>query len=514
MISDYLDRDYVLSQTRAQRDWLADLLAQAQRKDPRAVAAMKQHGVTVKQLRMAIAALDAAQEADQLRKRASDSAFIPSDPILCNFQAGSTEMADRRANTANVPEPSPQPVRRRRGSVPRGSALPIDTSATQQLKRRSPAGKRRGKSGQVTKAPFVEGDDLHYGLDGFKAKFGALFTGRHSFNPQPAQPAISTRPLRLFVFGDWGTGLPLAQQVTARIREQLDAADGSRQQHVVHLGDVYYVGTAAEYTDRVLAAGCWPVNGSERNQIGSWSLNGNHDMYSGGFGYFDKLLRDGRFLRWHRDTSGQPSSFFLIEDANWQFFGLDTSWNLPSLSGALLGKPTMKDYGGQNGLLTAEQVTWMAQQRRPTKGCVLMTHHQPASSRTTEDQHSDEAVRQMKQAGVYNTIDAWLWGHEHRCVVFKPKAERHTPRLRQAPDFCACIGHGGVPVTEKNFARQHRIADVAWEEDRLDASSPIYEGEHILSFGFARIDTLPNSLDFRLFDHRGDERFQVLFTRR
>ena len=29
----------------------------------------------------------------------------------------------------------------------------------------------------------------------------------------------------------------------------------------------------------------------------SWALNGNHDMYSGGWGYFDHLLADERFSR-------------------------------------------------------------------------------------------------------------------------------------------------------------------------------------------------------------------------
>jgi len=255
------------------------------------------------------------------------------------------------------------------------------------------------------------------------------------------------------------------------------------------------------------------VTGIEKDEIGSWSLNGNHDMYVGGYGYFDKLLRDGRFLRWHRDASGEPSSFFVIEDADWQFFGLDTAWNIPSLASAIFGDQTLEDYGGQNGILTKEQVKWMAGRRDASKGCVLLTHHQPASSRTSEKQHADEAVKLLKKEGVYAQIDAWLWGHEHRCVVFEPKAERITPRLADAPEFCACIGHGGIPVTAKNFEKSKMISDVAWEEDRLDATSPMYEGERIVPFGFARIDTAPGTLDIRIFDHGGSERYQTTFTR-
>ena len=509
MISELLNQSYVLAQTRAQRDWLGDLLAKAKEKTPAALVALKKNGVTIKQIETAISALDAALLAAEKSKTGTSTAFIPSNPFLCAFQTGMTRMADRRANTVTANPTLETAVGQK---VSKKKPKGIDTSATLRLKHKSSAG-AIGPGRVVAKAPFVEGDDIHYGLDGFNAKFGALFTGRHKFNKNPAIPVISAKPLRLFVFGDWGTGLPLAQMVTDQIRKQLIAGDGKRQQHVVHLGDVYYVGHPEEYSEHVIAAGMWPVINAEKDQIGSWSLNGNHDMYSGGYGYFDQLLSEGRFLRWHRDTAGMPSSFFVIEDANWQFFGLDTAWNMPSLSNAVFGNPTLKDYGGQNGILTDEQVTWMAGKRDASKGCVLLTHHQPASSRTSEAQHADEAVKLLEKHGVYGQIDAWLWGHEHRCVVFKPKAKRTTPRLAKAPEFCACIGHGGVPVTQKNFEAIKRIRDVDWEEDRLDASSPIYEGERIIPFGFARIDTAPDALDIRFFDHTGAERKKFNFTR-
>lgn len=514
MISDFLDEKYVLAQARAQRHWLQDLLKKTKAKNSAALAALKKYGVSAKQIETAIKALDAALMLASAAKPGSHAAFIPSIPVLCAFQAGMTSMADRRANTVSD-SPVPSPASRRvvsRSAGARPMAV-IDTSATEHLKRRADAGAITGPGRAVVRAPFVEGDDIHYGLDGFEAKFGALFRGRRKFNNKAAVSALSTKPLRLFVFGDWGTGLPLAQMVTQQIRQQIDLADDTRQQHVVHLGDVYYVGEPEEYSERMIASGMWPVTGIEKDKIGSWSLNGNHDMYVGGFGYFDKLLRDGRFLRWHRDAAGEPSSFFVIEDADWQFFGLDTAWNLPSLASAIFGDPTLKDYGGQNGILTKEQVKWMASQRNAAKGCVLFTHHQPAASRTTEKQHADEAVKLLKQEGVYAQIDAWFWGHEHRCVVFKPKAERTTPRLADAPEFCACIGHGGIPVTAKNFEEDKTISDVAWQENRLDGTSPVYEGERIVPFGFARIDTAPGALDIRIFDHNGAERYQTTFVR-
>jgi Calcineurin-like phosphoesterase len=511
MISDYLDREYVLSETRAQRDWLMALQKKVLKKDKSALAELRKNKVTLAQITRAIAALDAAlSNAKKDREHPQGTPFIPKDPITCGLQAGLTRIAIESGDvTANTPPPPAKTALRRAAGKAR-VATAADTSPTLRLRRRArPAAK--GKRAGVTRAPFIEGEDARYALDGFKAKFGALFSKHRAFNSNPARVARSAKPLSLFLFGDWGTGLNLAAQVTQRIREQLNTSDGSRQCHVIHLGDVYYVGESDEYLKRMIPF--WPVTSAQRNVIGSWSVNGNHDMYSGGEGYFDTLLRKDYMLRWHGDQFGEPSSFFLIEDKDWQVFGLDTSWKIPSLGDAIFGKPTLKDYGGQNGVLTKEQVTWMSRVRNPAKGCILLTHHQPASSRTSESQHADEAVAMMKAAGVHSQIDAWIWGHEHRCVVFKPKAQRKNQRLKEAPAFCACLGHGGVPVTKKNMELDKRIPDVLWEEDRLDADAPIYEGQRVVPFGFGRIDTKPGAFEFQAFDHNGKARFGCVVAR-
>ena len=508
MIAEYLDRDYVVSETRAQRDWLAALRQKALKKDKAALAELRQHKMTTAQLARAIAALDdALARAKTDKKHPQGSAYIPNDPVICGLQTGLTQIAVESGQVrANAPAPVKATGRRGRGRV---AVQVVDTSPMLRLRQRPAAPKAAGT--RAARAAFVEGEDARYGLDGFKAKFGGLFSKRRAFNSKPARVAASAKPLSLFVFGDWGTGLSLAGEVTQRIREQLAATGSSRQCHVIHLGDVYYVGESDEYLERIFPL--WPVTSAQRNAIGSWSLNGNHDMYSGGAGYFDTLLRKDVMLRWHGDADGEPSSFFLIEDKDWQVFGLDTSWSVPSLGSAIFGKPTLKDYGGQNGVLTKAQVTWMARMRNKAKGCILLTHHQPASSRKIESQHADEAVAMLKSAGVYSQIDAWLWGHEHRAVVFKPKAARKTVRLKDAPGFCACLGHGGVPVTKKNLAAESRIADVLWEEERLDSDAPVYEGQRVVPFGFGRIDTKLGAFEFSVFDHAGKKRFSCLVPR-
>jgi hypothetical protein len=78
---------------------------------------------------------------------------------------------------------------------------------------------------------------------------------------------------------------------------------------------------------------------------------------------------------------------------------------------------------------------------------------------------------------------------------------------------CACLGHGGVPVTKKNRAAESRIPDVLWEEDRLGDDAPIYEGERVVPFGFGRIDTTSGEFEFRIFDHNGRPRYACVVTR-
>src|SRR5205807_54126 len=74
----------------------------------------------------------------------------------------------------------------------------------------------------------------------------AALKDRPAFPSSPAPPVPLAADAQLIVVGDWGTGLPGAVAVAHRIREVLDASPW-RQQHVIHLGNVYYSGTRREY---------------------------------------------------------------------------------------------------------------------------------------------------------------------------------------------------------------------------------------------------------------------------
>ena len=197
-----------------------------------------------------------------------------------------------------------------------------------------------------------------------------LAMGNAPFNPAPAEYDGLTDDARLVVVGDWGTGLPRALDVAAHMHEAIGAALASgRRVHVLHLGDVYYSGFESEDRNRFLDP--WPVTQAQAAAgVTSWSLNGNHDMYSGGFGYFGTLLGDDRF-RAQRSPDGKPTSFFRLRSPSWDFLGLDTAWDTDVTS------------QGQVAVLQDPQATYAAQVapgRRASSCCSATT----SSRRTTK----------------------------------------------------------------------------------------------------------------------------------
>jgi hypothetical protein len=230
--------------------------------------------------------------------------------------------------------------------------------------------------------------------------------GQHAFNPRPADRVTLGDKARIVLLGDWATGIPRAIQVSDQIRRILKADEGRIEQHVVHLGDVYYVGWPNEYKTRFLRY--WPVHEGEEALAASWCLNGNHDMYSGGRGYF-ALLDDPRFA--HQ----QKSSFFSLASTHWLLLGLDSSY--------------------EEFVLHGPQSEWAVEQLCSSdRANIVMTHHQPFSGYEKVD---PRLLRQLKPAIDQGKVRAWFWGHEHRCSLYAPRDGVHYGR---------CVGHGGVPV--------------------------------------------------------------------
>jgi hypothetical protein len=109
---------------------------------------------------------------------------------------------------------------------------------------------------------------------------------------------------RMAIIGDWGVG----DNVATNVLEQVAAL---KPDVLLHLGDVYYSGTQSEAKANFLDI-CRSVLGN----IPIYTLCWNHDMYSGGQGYY-----------WLLDQIGQKSSYFCLQNDDWIFLAMDTGFH-------------------------------------------------------------------------------------------------------------------------------------------------------------------------------------------
>jgi hypothetical protein len=180
---------------------------------------------------------------------------------------------------------------------------------------------------------------------------------------------------------------------------------------------VYYAGTEKEERDRFL--GLWPRVPTAKN----YSLNSNHEMYTGGYGYFDVLLGDDRF------KSTQSSSFFAFQNDYFLFVGLDTAYHEHDI--------------------VDEELPWLRstiKAAQPRK-VIFFSHHQPFSQL---DQQGPKLEAKLAEFLNARTVFAWYWGHEHRCVIYD----------RQEPWglYGRCIGHSGFPCARGGVRNLPRAA--------------------------------------------------------
>jgi len=252
--------------------------------------------------------------------------------------------------------------------------------------------------------------------------------------------SVRTGSVRIGLAGDWGTGTTEAQSVAERMQ--------AFQPHfTIHLGDVYPVGDARSVNENCLGIRNpennydpvhWPM-GSQ----GSFALNGNHEMFANGSGYFDVFLPTLGMMGADRRRSGQPTSFFCLQNEDWQIIALDTGYNsagVPILSNI----PLVKGIPGICGdcRLEPSVVDWIKNVVEPDRcqrGLILLSHHQNYSA--FEDSYRGLAD-QLWKAGVRRPV-LWFWGHEHRLAGY----DLCGPG--ELKSYGRCIGHGGMPVERR-----------------------------------------------------------------
>jgi hypothetical protein len=239
--------------------------------------------------------------------------------------------------------------------------------------------------------------------------------GWAEFSTNPADVALAP-DARVLLVSDWGTGLRGAVSVADWMRVKVEEAMAAgREVHVIHLGDVYYCGRPREYADRFFAH--WPVRAADEH-VHSWNLNGNHDMYAGGFGYFGVIAGDttvdpGASLF----AQQRGCSYFKLHNEHWRIYGLDTAYD--------------KDQH-----LGAPQLEWIRRELRTGGGRAMLLSHHQLDSVYDRARVNGVLLDELGDSLKAGRVRAWFWGHEHRCVRYEPYAGVEYPR---------CIGNGGVP---------------------------------------------------------------------
>ncbi len=223
----------------------------------------------------------------------------------------------------------------------------------------------------------------------------------------------------LAIAGDWGTG-PFdshAPAVAVANQMQLALAD-----FTIHLGDVYYAGTHSQEDVDMVG---WP-----QGKHGAFTLNSNHEMYSGAHGYFKELSK--------RFPVQQGTSYFALYNDDWLVVGLDSAY----------ASDAMNLY--MDGTLNTQQIEWMKTLPKRKKLMVL-SHHQGFDI----SGHNKTALYQPVCDALGREPDYWYWGHLHNGICYAPQGGLHA----------RCAGHGAIPYGTTSELNGH--ARVLWSETQL-----------------------------------------------
>ncbi|OAI54748.1 hypothetical protein AYO44_14265 [Planctomycetaceae bacterium SCGC AG-212-F19] len=313
--------------------------------------------------------------------------------------------------------------------------------------------------------PFDE-SDIHSVMDEVMTRLENL--PKHPpVRPDSSKPEPIGETVRIGLVGDFGTGLYGAPVIASTI-----ASDPGRFDLLVHLGDVYYTGEPEEVQTRLLDI--WPRRPEAINR----ALNGNHDMYSGGYGYFDLLLP--RFT--------QKSSYFSMQNHCWTLIFLDTAY--------------------KDNDIGRKQMKWInkAVEKAGDRKIVLFSHHPLFSNFKKPGKRLASALAELLES---KRITAWYWGHEHHCIVY----DRHP----EFGLFARCLGNGGMPAKRKDIADypvERQVDGLLWRRitSDLTPSGLILDGSNsdipespdkYLPHSFATIELSGNRLRESIFSPRG-----------
>ncbi|MEP6849597.1 MAG: caspase family protein [Acidobacteriota bacterium] len=247
------------------------------------------------------------------------------------------------------------------------------------------------------------------------------------------------------IVADWATGEAEALDVLRQVK-------GFDPGVAIHLGDIYYAGTADEVENFFYQ----PWTQLLGKDVTSFALPGNHDLYAGGKPFYDMIDKLAAF----NGLAKKPASYFCLRNEKWQLIGLDTA-----LHDRLVGPPTK---------LEDSEVEWL-RDKMDTRGerkTVLLSHHQLFSANDSFDGKgtNENLFGQVKD--FLPNVNLWLWGHEHDLVVFDPFAGLERGR---------CIGGSAFPVGNYEMPATQVNKDVTFNKSvALSKGSAFYQHCYVI----------------------------------
>jgi hypothetical protein len=302
-------------------------------------------------------------------------------------------------------------------------------------------------------------------------RYNLWYHGEKLTNPPPpvirlngATPGV----IRVAVLGDCGTGDYTLQRIMQSIvKEEPD--------YIIHVGDVYYAGTPLANSPNASyfffpgeEVGClnnfWPPQYKGR----SFTLNSNHEMYSGAIGYFNDALDAANGGTDSLFSAQQGSSYFFLQCGDWTLACLDTAYQ-SSVTNAFMN--------GSIGLPSDIQTRAIQQLRLNPTRTILFTHHNGFEADCSAVSPLWAEIKAAFGADPY----AWYWGHVHNGIVYNspiyiPIA---APTLI-TNTYARCLGHAALPY---GFAQNLLNKQISWmETNRKPNSRELYNGWAMLTF--------------------------------
>ena len=289
-----------------------------------------------------------------------------------------------------------------------------------------------------------------------EALLSLLLNGKYRFPFGTDVPAILSLPqdnFKVAVMGDWGTGDWGSDPGTCPAQKISNYIQGYQPDIVIHLGDVYYAGSASQESGNLLQP--WP-----KATWGNFTLNSNHEMYPGGRYYSSEALASPIFAR----QAGR--SYFAIETNSWIFLGLDSAYYADARQLYMNG--SLWEAGAED----TPQTTLIQQVTAKGKPVILFSHHNPLGY---TGEINPDAPLYGQLTSILPNPAYWYYGHIHIAAVYIDNVVNDGGRYR-------CLGHGALPWGKASVLQ---TPNVAWTETTAIPDSPdkrVANGFAILSF--------------------------------